>query len=143
MINYLPKYEDLMNIAYSFCENFGYTIESQSYEIEGMGCAFINLEKEGYPNLRIEMERYVLICFINFSEDISLSFLGLYKYLKPKNILRNNLFYRSKKNFKKFYIEDQCKYLKEILKYKDKFNYEDFQSFYEKYPFDVWKWIEK
>ena len=139
IMNYIPKFEDLMNIAYAFREEFDYSIESHSMGIEGMGCAFINLERSGFPKIRIEMDRCILICYINFSEDISITFLGLYKYLHPKEILRNSIAYRNKKIFRKFYIEDQCKYLKEILEYKDHFDYEDFRKFYEKYPFNVWK----
>ena len=142
MMNYQPKFEELMNIAYAFREEFDYTIESHSMGIEGMGCAFINLEKNGFPKLKIYMDRFYLDFEIYFSQNC-MSLVSIYKYLHPKEILRNSLAYRNKKTFRDFIIKDQCKYLKEILTHKDNFDYEDFRKFYEKYPLNVWKWIEK
>lgn len=139
-MNYLPKFSDLINIASYFCTKYNFEVEYKSEGIQGMGCALIVLKHDTYPKIKIEMDRY----FINFQlvlkEDTSL--VSIYKFFHPKELLRNSKSYRKKKNFYKYYIEDQNKYFKDYLQNQETFDYKQFIDFYEKYPFNVWKWIE-
>ena len=135
---YLIKNEDLLCIACAFHKKFNYEIISKT-DIYGMGCAYYTLKKEKYPTISFVMEKYHLgIC----ADDIGLC--GFYKMIHPKEILRNENFYlRKKKNFERYFINDYLKYFEDFLKHKNEFSFQDYLNFYEKYPFNVWKWIEK
>lgn len=141
IMNYLPNFKDLINVANIFCNNYSYEIKQHSNGVESMGCAFINLENKNFPKLIFEMERYILDFKVMYGKE-TISLLSIYKYLHPTELLRNCISYRKKSNFRKYYISDQIKYFDDFMKNKDSFNVNDFHAFYEKYPLNVWKWIE-
>ena len=140
-MNYLPKVTDLMQIAYFFCKNYDYEIDCHSERIEGMGCALISLKHNQLPSIKIEMERYFIDFQLVLQQDTSL--VSIYKFFHTKEILRNSMAYRKKKNFRNYYIEDQNKYFIDFLEHRNTFDFNKFLDFYEKYPFQIWKWIEK
>lgn len=138
-MKYLPTYKDLTNISTFFCANYKYNIEQESKGIESMGCAYIILNNKKLPKLKIEMELYILDLQVLIDNDY-VSLLSIYKFFHPKEILRNYIAYRRKKIFINKYIEDQNKYFIDYSKRKDDFNFNEFHTFYEKYPLYVWRW---
>ncbi len=142
-MNYLPKINELVEIANFFCRKYNFTVTTCSEQICGMGCAVIKLNKENFPPILIEMERYIISFQVEFEENAFVSMECIYKYFNPKEILRSNLSYRKKKNFKNFFISDYDKYMDFYIKNFSQINFEKINEFYTKYPVYVWKWIEK
>lgn len=137
-MNYLPTEKVLLDTFSFLITEFGYAVKSINNP-HFMGCINIYYDHDSLPEILIEMERYIVVPYIMVDGEY-LSLKAIAKYLQPADIFRTN--YRKKRDFRSFMATDTRECLIMFIENREKISKEDIDSFYEKYPFHVWKWID-
>lgn len=140
-MNYLPKLKDLTEAFSFFLEQYEYKLV-RAEDTHTMGCMYLQYEKNDAPTVKIEMEKYVVEVLIQVKDDFY-PLKHIYKYLNPKEILRDNQAYRKKKVFKNFLKKDYMLYYDHFITNKQVFDLQKYLEFFKNYPWWVWKWKNK
>lgn len=140
MTLHLPSVESIKK-AFSFlCEDYSYQIE-YCIDYNFMGTVSVLYTSKTEPNIKIEMERYIVNASILINNRyINIKMLA--KFLIPKQILRAWSFYSKWNNFFKYFGNDYHSYIDLIFSNLGSISLTDYDDFYNKYPFEIWKWIE-
>lgn len=118
-------------------KDYGYKIASKDIK-EGLWYSCFILEKENFPNIKIEIEKGFLIVFIQIDKNNKWSLAEIYKFLHHDKIVKCN--FSTAKLIKNSFEKTTREYLDEVLK---KINYiksDKIEKFYTEFPKYVFVW---
>jgi hypothetical protein len=131
-------------------EAFRFLITDYSYEVDHIsplnelnyGVISFKTKDTSFPDVLIKIYENNIFFYAKIDSHL-IEFADIYKFYNIHDFLYSFSFYNHKKNFKKFYSADMKKYFSFFLQIKEKFNFEEIEAFYKKYPQYLWAKIEK